>query len=407
MPHKPDATFNICQLRSVFATVRTQSFGAGHFQDLIDFLTEQKSNTVVEPISDVTQLRLQADGSVAETGYRFNPIGFSSVSSALATGLNSVFNQLAGETDYRHASGEAAANVPAAAAVFNTVLQANFGRVQERSLLIDINSGTIEGFLGIDHKLLTNDVFLELVVRELEAARANTAEFYRAEIIGRDIRLYYTDAENKWDYVHRGVAHRVGGGWYFSNREDSGTAIRAATALFTRFGPGVLDQKGKNHVRHSGADLIGRASLLINRVVNSAFYGRDIVEEALSRLSSRRLYRASTDSFDDVVSFWVDFLTRQKVPKDDARNIVRNALVVGADTNSPAQLTRYDHQELLQRTCYDLFCGVLRYARTQYHTTRDLLQKVALDILLTSVLKKESLEGINGQETSHSKRRYS
>jgi hypothetical protein len=379
------AAFDVRQLKSIFASVPSLSFSADQWSDLVDFLDAQSEDTVIEPISDVNQLRLRADGTIADTGYRFNPIGFSAVASALATGLNSVFNKLAGEIDYKHAAGEETANVPAAVSVFNIVLQANFSHVQERSVIINHATKTVEGFLGLDHKMLANKSFVALVSREIEAVRGSEAEFYRAELLGREIRLYYSDAKNKWDYFYGDSPHRVGGGWYFANREDSGTAIRASTALFTRFGLGVYDNKGRNHVRHSGADLFGRTSVLISRVIHSDFYPQEKLEPALRKLSSRKLFTHAEDTFDSAVSRWVSFLTDRKISRDDAKNIVRNAFVVGADISTSAQLTRYDHPELAARTVYDLFCSMLRYARTQYHTTKDLVQKVALDVVLSQV----------------------
>jgi hypothetical protein len=42
----------------------------------------------------------------------------------------------------------------------------------------------------------------------------------------------------------------------------------------------------------------------------------------------------------------------------------------------------YSREVLSSRTVYDLFCSILRYSRNQYHTTRDILQGAAMEILL-------------------------
>lgn len=393
MNQNSPVVYHTKHLKSVFAPVVNLSFSAAQENDFVHFLEEQQRNTVIEPISDIQQLLLRPDGAIAESGYRFNPIGFSSVAAALTSGLNSVFNELSGETQYRHASGEAAANLPAAVSVFNTVLQANFERIQERNILINSGTGTIEGFLGLDHKLLPNSVFSDIVSREMTAQQGASATFYRAEVVGRDVRIYYSDANNKWNYTCRGVKHMLGGGWYFSNREDSGSSVRAAAALLSRFGLGLAVNGNKNSVRHSGADIVGRASLLVSRIAAKNFYSRLELEPALKRLSRQRLYKNEHQRFDDVIERWVAFLLPFKISKDDAKNICKSALLVGADIAAADPLSKYDQRALAARTMYDLFCAVLRYARGQYYTTRELLQKTALDIVLLHVENKERLEG--------------
>ena len=78
----------------------------------------------------------------------------------------------------------------------------------------------------------------------------------------------------------------------------------------------------------------------------------------------------------------VEYLGRFKVSREDGRNICKNAAAVGADIDprNPADL--YSRDVLASRTMYDLFCSILRYSRNQYHTTRDLLQSAAMEILL-------------------------
>lgn len=384
------ATFHAKHLRSVFSPVDTCSFGPADYDACVGFLQQRAATTTIEPISDPEQLTLRADGAVAETGYRFNAIGFAAVAAALSQGLSGVFNELAGEVRYKHAVGAAAANVSAAAAVFNIVLAANFDQIRERNLLINTTTKTIEGFLGLDHKFLDNAVFVDTIARELFESRGNAAKFYRAEIVGRELRVYYADDKNKWSYRYKDAAHTIGGGWYFSNREDAGAAVYATTCLLTKFGLGLMPDRGSNHVRHAGADIVGRAALLVNRVANTAMFDRDKLEPVFRRLASIPLFSAEpTSNLDAVVFQWAEFLMRYKISRDDAKKISKNALLVGADLRPQDALTAYSRSALESRTFYDLFCSMLRHARGQYHTTRDAVQRAAMSFLLDNLKRTE------------------
>jgi len=382
--NKP-ATFHAKHLRSVFAPVESHSFGPAEYDACVGFLHQRAAATTIEPISSPEQLNLRADGVIAETGYRFSPIGFAAVASILSQGLSSVFNELAGEVRYKHAVGAAQSNVGAASAVFNIVLAANFEQIRERNLIVNAATKTIEGFLGLDHKFLDNSVFIDMISREIFDARGSDAKFYRAEIVGRELRVYYADDKNKWTYSYKDVGHAIGGGWYFSNREDTGTSVYATTCMLTKFGLGLVPDYGKNHVRHAGADIVGRSALLVNRVANSSLPSRAIIEQAFRKLSRTRLILNESQSMDAAINHWANVLLRYKIAKDDAKKIVKNALLVGADTAPQDALAAYSRQVLASRTCYDLICAMLRHARGQYHTVRDAIQRVTMEIVLSNL----------------------
>lgn len=380
MPNKP-ATFHAKHLRSVFAPVETRSFSAGNFDACTGFLEERSATTAIEPVSAIEQLLLRSDGAVAETGYRFNPIGFTAIAAAIAPGLSSVFNELAGEVRYRHAIGAAPSNVAAAVSIFNTALAANFDQLRERNLLVNNATKTIEGFLGLDHKFLDNSVFVDMVARELFEAQGPSAKFYLAELVGRELRLYYAAETTRWVYSYANKEYVFSGGWYFSNREDTGAAIHATTCLLTKFGLGLAADNKRNHVRHAGADIVGRAVMLVNRVSETSPPSREKFDAVFNKFSSMPLILNAAQSLDDAVNFWAEKLLRYKVSKDDAKKICKNALLVGADLAPQDALAAYDRDTLKKRTVFDLMCAIFRYARGQYHTTRDTLQRAAMSIL--------------------------
>lgn len=368
------------RLRSVFAPVPTVTFTAAQFDACKEFLARRTADTEAIPIVDEQQLLLSADGSILESGYRFNAIGFAAISNALSPGLNSVFNDLAGEMRYKVADSAANGDLAAAVSLYNTVIRARFENVRERTLLFNHSTKTIEGFLGIEHRLLDNSIFLNLVTEEI-ANQQTTAEFYRAELIGRELRIYYADMATRRSDIYPDSRHTFAAGWYFSNREDTGFAIRAAACLLTKFGAAIDGRKKNAHVRHIGADLVGRTSLLINKTVATTL-DMDSVGKNVQRLTGVVLgFAPAQKIFDAAVDHWVQYLSRYKIGREDAKQVCKNAATVGADLDIRDPIDIYTKEVLSSRTLYDLFCSMLRYSRSQYHTTRDLLQSAAMTVL--------------------------
>jgi len=371
------------RMRSVFAPVHVATFNAAQVASCKEFLTQRSENTETIPIVDEQQLFLAADGSVAETGYRFNAIGFNAVASALVIGLNSVFNELAGETRYRVLSSATNRDLAAAISIYNMTMRARFDSLRERTLLVNHKDKTIEGFLGLDHKLLDNTAFLNMVADEISVKQSG-AEFYRAEIIGRELRLFYADTKNKRNDIYVDPRHTFAGGWYFSNREDTGVAMRAAVCLLTKFGAAVDSGKKRSNLRHTGADLAGRAALLISRVAEQNL-DMNVIAGCVQHMTRKSLgFSPSKPALDAAINNWIGYLSRFRVSKEEARQICRNAAAVGADLDQRDPTDVYTKEAMAAKNLYDLFCSMLRYSRNQYRTTRDLLQNVAMDLLLAN-----------------------
>jgi hypothetical protein len=357
------------------------SFNAGQRDECKNFLAQRSADTECIPIVDEAQLTMASDGRIAENGYRFNAIGFSAVSNALISGMNSVFNDLTGESRNSFRASMTTGDLATAVSIYNMVLKARFENLRERTLLVNHREKTIEGFLGLEHRMLDNAVFFNLAAEELEA-RQGDAVFYRAELIGRELRLYFIDNKTKRNTLYRDPRHMFAAGWYFSNREDSGLAVRASLCVMTKFGAAIEPKSRTSSVRHSGADLIGRAAIMVGKMVDRSVE-MDAVARGVNRISGISLnYSESTKAREAAMNQWIDYLGRFKISREDARHICKNAASVGADIDPRNPMDLYSQEVLSSRTVYDLFCSILRYSRNQYHTTRDLLQSVAMEILL-------------------------
>lgn len=368
------------RVRSVFAPVTQLHFNASQQEDCRAFLELRSADTECVPVVDVRQLLMAADGRLAETGYRFNAIGFAAVANALMPGLSGVFNDLSGEARGRYAESSDNGELAAACSIYNTALQSRIETIRERVLILNHREKTIDGCLGMDHKMLDNTVFFNMITDEMEHAQPR-ATFYRAELAGREMRVYYINTQSRKTDIYTDPRHAFAAGWYFSNREDSGLALRATNCLFTKFGPAVDGRRRGAHMRHVGADFMGRATLLVRKAAQRDLDMAD-VERAVRRLCSVGLnFSDDRPTFNAALDQWCAYFLPFKVSREAAKHICKNAAVVGADLEVRSPVDVYTKEVLSSRTMYDLFCSVLRYSKTQYHTTRDLLQYVAMQML--------------------------
>lgn len=371
--------------KSIFAPVTALAFNARQFDDLKEFLAQRSENTAVVPISDAEQLLMSPDGRLAENGYRFNYLGFQALANGLAGGLASVFTELTGEHRYR-VNNEAEPNLQAAVGVFNMVVRSRIDAVRERTLLVDHRERVVEGFLGLNHRMLDNSAFLETVDAEMTARQAK-ARFQRAELVGRDLRMFYVDPGSQRKDIYSDARHTLAAGWSFNNSEDRHKAISAVLCLLTRFGPALERPKNNLRMNHVGADLAGRTSILVGKAASREVDMPRVLSQ-LGKLQTTPLgFVDEPEKFERVLNHWVAQLARLGILRDDARAIVKNAAMVGADLDPRDPTEVYTRGALGARTAYDLVCSLLRFARDEPARTRDRLQVVAMEMMIPQTRK--------------------
>lgn len=368
---------------TVFAPVISLAFSAAQYADCKDFLAQRTVNTECVPVADEAQLLLSVDGCLVESGYRFNTIGFDAVCRALCGGLAALFNDLSGENYRGTLNDMRPANLATAINIYNAALRVRFDSLRERNLLVDHQECSIDGFLGLDHRFLDNSTFFNLVASTLfEACPA--AEFSRAEIVGRELRFFFVDPATKTEKLHPDRQHVFAAGWYFSNREDAGNAIRAARCIFTKFGPAVAPASAKTKVVHAGSDLLGRTSVLISNAIATPVDMATVKQCVQNLLRTPLGFTDVKSEFEIAQRKWVECLGRYGIRADLAKTISKNAAIVGADLQPRDPFEAYTRYGLSARTGYDLLCSILRQSRQEYATYRDLLQSVAMRLLTVS-----------------------
>lgn len=374
---------------SLFAPVEAIFFNANEEVEFQTRLAERSANTEVVPVVDVGQLRMRADGRLADSQYRYTMIGFNAVCGSIAPGLATVFYEISGANPRRVADEDV--NVPAAVSIYNTAMAIKFNSLTGRSLLVTHGENIVEGFLGIEHKFLDNNLFFTLILEELKA-KQTTAEFYRAEIVGREIRIFMVDTASRRTDFHVDSRHVFAAGWYFSNREDTGAAVFAAPCLYTRFGTAVMRRRG-SRLSHVGADMVGRTTGLLSRV-SSQNIDMDRVKAQVRMLLNKNLgFSDDKKAHDAAVHRCVSFLGRIGVRRDAAKIIVQNAANVGADIGPKDFSDAYDTRALKGRTMYDLVCSLIRYAKSQPSQPKLNFQAAAMELLLPQEKKADKTVG--------------
>jgi hypothetical protein len=376
----------LSSVRSIFAPIASFRFNPAQFDDCSKFLETRAESTERFVITDSQQLVMGPDGRLVENGYRFNSLGFTALTTALAVGLNPLFHELSGETVQMRAVPKKEFDVAAAVSVYNTALNVRFEAVRERNLLVNNAEKSVDGCLGIDHKFLDNFRFWQLVCDEI-AAKQPHAEFYRAEVVGRELRMYFVNPRSRRNDIFSDSRHTFAAGWCFSNREDTGKSIRANSCLFTKFGLAIApDNKKLNHL---GADLEGRTAILISKAAEQEI-DMDVVAKGLRALAAMSMnFSDDPGSFDAAMHQRVAQLARFKISREDAKRIIKNTAAVGSDLNARDVMEVYTGEVLRARNGYDLFCSILNSARSAFQTQRDVLQHAAMQLILP---KKKSAQ---------------
>lgn len=365
---------------SIFAPIVALSFSAHQAQDCADFLVRRNENFEVVPISDEAQLLLRGDGRLVENNYRFNAISFAAVCQAISGGLGRVFGEISGETPSKLAYADLW-SVPAAVSIYNTALRVRFEALRERSLLVDHNAKVVDGFIGLNHKFLDNATFFT-IIREQVARERPAAKFHRAELIGRELHLYYIDPTTRRTDIHENSSHSFAAGWYFCNREDSGNSIRTIPCLYTKFGLALLPDNRKYRLVHVGADLVGKTEGAVSRALTYEF-DMPALRQRVQELVAQPLgFTDNKPEFDAAVAKWTTVLFQRGINKPDNELIVKNAAMVGSDLTPANPLVAYSREILTRRTVYDLVCAICRYARNQPTTEREKFQAVAMTFLV-------------------------
>lgn len=347
-------------------------------------MLKRSASTELVPISDEAQLTLTADGRLSESGYRFNLLGFTAVCNAISGGLSRVIGEISGESPSRFmASGDY--SVPSAVSIYNEAMRVRFESLRERNLMVDHQARIVDGFLGLNHKILDNSDFLGLIQNEM-ASNVPAARFYRGELVGRELRVYILDSSTR----RAGDSDQMfAAGWYFCNREDTGNSVRALPCLYTKFGVALGAISRKQRIAHVGTDLVGRTGALVSRTFEQTI-DMDSLKSRLFALKKFRLgFTDDTNEFETVCKKWTTYLIGHGIMKDIARHISKNAAMVGADLNPRDPLDVYTKKVLVERTGYDLICSILRHARNQPTYLREKLQAVAMELLLPTKKKKQ------------------
>jgi hypothetical protein len=372
---------------SIFAPVTALSFAQHQEQDCFNFVEKRSANTELVTLSDVDQLTLNAAGMLSDTGYRFNILGFAAVCDAISPGLQRVFNEISGDSTAKlNSADDENYSLPAAVSIYNTALRVRFETLRERHIIVDHHDRIFDGFLGLNHKLLDNFAFIELV-QNAQNAQSTPTKFYRAELVGRELRLYIIDPTTRLTTVHPDPRHVFAAGWYCCNREDAGNSVRALPCIYTRFGVALAETKHRARIPHVGTDLVGRTTEMLTRTLQHPVSLEDL-KRRIDELTSFKLgFTEKQSELSATIAKWSNYLVSLGLAKPITQHIARNAALSGADIEPRNPLDIYTGKVLEARSGYDLVCAMLKYARNQPTHIREKIQVVGFLLLFPSTKK--------------------
>lgn len=373
--------------RSIFSSIVALSFSAQQENDCANYLLKRSASTELVPVSDISQLTLTADGRLTDTGYRFNVLGFNALCNAISGGLGRLFGEISGETPVKLINIDEY-SIPSAVSIYNEAMRVRFEQLRERNLMVDHSARVVDGFLGLNHKMLDNADFLDIIRNEI-GSNVPEAQFYRGELVGREFRVYILDTSNSWVDKNSGADNLFSAGWYFCNREDIGNAVRAVPCLYTRYGLALGELGRKHRIAHVGSDLVGRTGALVSKTFEQQIDMSELNARLFALKKFRLGFDEDKDKFDAAFKKWTTYLINHGIQKEPAKQIVKNAAMVGADIQPRNPLDVYTKKVLIERTGYDLVCSVLRNARNQPTYIREKIQTVGMELLLPTKKKKQ------------------
>jgi hypothetical protein len=129
--------------------------------------------------------------------------------------------------------------------------------------------------------------------------------------------------------------------------------------------------------------------VLVSRAAAKTVDMGKLAKQIRDMLATPLKFSDNRAEFENTVRHWAYYISRFKVRYELARVISRHAALTGADIDPRDPIELYTKTALESRTAYDLLCSILRQSRQEYATYRDLLQGMAMRLLMPDAFGKK------------------
>jgi len=369
--------------RAIYIQPKIQRFSGRDEAAMVETLRNMDENTSLRSPADMSEFQLDRDGKTVKGGFRFTAPAFNQAAQMLAPGLSKLLPDLAGTATV---SDDKDQLVDSAAAIkfWNDIVDLRFPLFQRHRLIRNEKEKTIEGLVGHTHQYLENWALYQEAATALRQQGLH-AEMYAATLVGRLFSVWFrvveplfvtAVAKERWGVYH---------GFYFTNGEATGTAVRGTNAVFTPKGVclGNYRRYGKR-VTHTGRDFPMRLMQAFSDVCQIEM-PVETLQKGVGRLAIRSLgfsaSQSKTARADRIKKIAIS-LSGCGVIARLANEVVELGLGAGrCYGGGDIEISRYINTPDASRTLLDLYVPLLGMARKVDTRQREKLECAAFNIL--------------------------
>ena len=356
-------------------------FGPQKIESLHSVLREMDTATERALPREPADLQLTREGCTVSERYKFTSTAFQQLASLVAPGMGKVLPDVCGMTPVMSVRDDMVDGL-AALAFWNSVVDVRFPMLSRYYLLRNTRTRTVEGLLGASHQYLCNLDLFSLATGEFHAQRPDVVP-YAAEVIGRQFMLWCRAAEPLFTETVDGRDWSVHAGYYLTNGEATGSAVRMTQAFFTPQGVCLGPYKNfGSRVSHTGRWFQRRLGESLAKLA-AAPVDAGALQRGLRRMRDRSLGFTEDASREERKEYAERLATALRVrgtSRQIAREVVSRACAVGRFDAAVVQ-THNVGKLYASRTLFDLFAALLWFARRLETYRRERLEQIAFAML--------------------------
>jgi hypothetical protein len=363
----------------LYARIDPVEYSVEAQQQLVVDLEHQARHAGLEPINSPDQILLDAQtGRTVAGKFRYTALGFSQVSSELASGLGTLVPTLWGVT--RDAgTPEHFYDHNAAITVFNTVVGTRFDGLAGKNLVVHHKDKLIEGVVGPSYRTLDNASFFATVQDVMRDSQFDVV-FHRAILVGRRLAVQFRSKKPLFIHTVGEKKYSVYIGYYYRNGETKGTSVRAARTLVTEHGTALWPYRPGKATRavHTGSNFNDRVERVMQGVLIEDMKYVLSFKQCMATLTSTALELGSTvEEREARINDLANRLMKKSLPKWATKEIVEQAVYRGHTGSTPVP----DARAYAERTDYDIFAALLSYAPRFGVERREKVEQLAFELL--------------------------
>lgn len=366
----------------VYQRAKLTRFSAKKAGDLGAALRHLDAVTTLQSAVDPDELQLDEDGKTKD-GYTFTRAAFNQVAQIIAPGLSKFVPDITGTTvlpDDR----ERLVDGVRAVEFWNELVDLRFALFTNQRIIRNTEERTIEGIVGHKHQFLGNwELYREVVETLAGYDEHRDVAMSAAVLVGRRFSVWFknpkplfqrTVDDKTWSFYY---------GYYFTNGEATGTAVRGTLAVYNRGGSALAAyRKFGRRVTHTGKDFRNRVNMMVTELAEAEFPTAEIATG----------FDAMVDQSLGFVASWDDAQRKEQVKK-----LIHSLSLLGVAKNLAAEVVKAtlskgrwqgEHRPPIlevgrlyaTRTLLDLFVTLLWFARKLDLSRREKMEQAAYEI---------------------------